>query len=103
MSDTSQAFQEHVDRVTAIKMRWIDGKKVTKSDVGALLMEVDYAWRHNESQAADSDDDQLDEPVQEGYRKIICKECCEFKSVEEGTWAIDNDMCEQCWCEYNGG
>lgn len=49
MSDTSQAFQEHVDRVTAIKKRWIDGKKVTKSDVGALLMEIDYAWRHDDA------------------------------------------------------
>lgn len=39
----------------------------------------------------------------DGYRKIECKECGEYKSVEEGTWAIENGMCEQCWCEYNGG
>jgi hypothetical protein len=37
------------------------------------------------------------------YEIIECSECNQEKSVEKGTWALDKGMCEQCYCEYQGG
>lgn len=37
------------------------------------------------------------------YETIQCSECDQLKRVEKGTWALDNGMCEPCYCMYNGG
>jgi hypothetical protein len=34
---------------------------------------------------------------------IKCRECFEWKEVENGTWALDRGMCETCYCAYQGG
>lgn len=47
--------------------------------------------------------DKIDKWNHEDYEPIDCRECGEYKPVEKGTWAIENGMCERCWCEYNGG
>lgn len=39
----------------------------------------------------------------EEYRSFDCEGCGEWVTVEVGTWAEDNDMCERCWCAYQGG
>lgn len=41
--------------------------------------------------------------IQDDYEVIECSECNEEKAVEKGTWALDKGMCEQCYCEYQGG
>ena len=35
--------------------------------------------------------------------EIECEQCNEEKFVENGTWALDNNMCETCYCAYQGG
>lgn len=40
---------------------------------------------------------------EDDYEVIECSECNKEKSVEKGTWALDKGMCEQCYCEYQGG
>jgi hypothetical protein len=39
----------------------------------------------------------------EDTREFECKMCNEEVTVEVGTWAEYNDMCERCWCAYQGG
>lgn len=39
----------------------------------------------------------------EDYELIECCECGEEKWVEKGTWALEEGMCEPCYCEYQGG
>lgn len=34
---------------------------------------------------------------------VDCVECDKEKAVEKGTWALDKEMCEQCYCAYQGG
>lgn len=47
-----------------------------------------------ESEDVDDDDD---------YVVIECSVCLEDKAVENGTWALENGMCEKCYCAYQGG
>lgn len=36
------------------------------------------------------------------YETIVCRMCFEDKSVEKGTWALDEGMCETCYAKYQG-
>lgn len=51
------------------------------------------------------EEENLEEEVEmdEDYEVIECSECWEEKAVEKGTWALSEGMCEQCYCEYQGG
>ena len=35
--------------------------------------------------------------------EIECNRCNKEKFVENGTWALDGNMCKSCYCAYQGG
>lgn len=39
----------------------------------------------------------------DGYELIRCSRCMEDVLVEKGTWALDMEMCEPCYCQHQGG
>jgi hypothetical protein len=41
--------------------------------------------------------------MNEDYEIIECVVCEEEKEVEKGTYALAHNMCEQCYCIYQGG
>ncbi|EJV61786.1 hypothetical protein IEO_03081 [Bacillus wiedmannii] len=71
----------------------ISGKEyhVFQSREGEHLIEIveDFAnW------VSEEDIDELE---------IDCSECGEERWVETGTWALDKEICETCYCAYQGG
>ena len=43
------------------------------------------------------------EPYEDDYEIIECSMCFRQKSVEKGTWALENGMCASCYRAYQGG
>lgn len=57
---------------------------------------------------SDTDDEEYVTPweeddTDEDYTRITCVGCHEDKKVEKGTYALEYNMCERCYCAYQGG
>lgn len=68
-------------------------------EVAIKVMES-HGFKINEEGYIIDEEDELDD---DDYEQIICKECLIITNVEKGTYALEKNMCEQCYCKYQGG